>query len=321
MNIIKNGSQGILLPELNIAFDHSGGNAKYTFISHAHTDHMPHSRYAEVYCTPNTQKLMTKRGYQGTSTVLRFGQPLETDRARVTFYPAGHILGSAMIFVESEAGSVLYTGDYRRPPSPVTEGFELPVQPVNHFITEATFSLPIYKWKAPDQLAEEVRKFALETLNDDSTPVFLGYDLGKTQELMHMLAPTGLPLKIRSKAADLCPIYEQAGFNLGNYEPYQPNYNKDKVLITTRTALNNGFAPELEKKVAYCSGWAVRMKNRTQMKADQFIPLSDHLDFFELISICKKLNPQKVHITHTPNPTVVQHYLNQLAIKSRFLGE
>src|SRR5699024_5435588 len=168
----------------------------------------------------------------------------------------------------------------------VTEVFELPVRRVNHFITAATFSLPIYKWKAPDQLAEEVRKFALETLNDDSTPVFLGYVLGKKQELMHMLAPTGLPLKIRSKAADLCPIYEQAGFNLGNYEPYQPNYNKDKVLITTRTALNNGFAPELEKKVAYCSGWAVRMKNRTQMKADQFIPLSDHLDFFELISIC-----------------------------------
>src|SRR5699024_12623969 len=104
MNIIKTGYQGILLPELNIGFDYSGREAELTFISHAHADHMPRGRKSEVYCTANTQKLMHKRGFSGTASTLEFGQPLETDHARITLYPAGHMLGSAM--VRSEARRV-----------------------------------------------------------------------------------------------------------------------------------------------------------------------------------------------------------------------
>src|SRR5699024_8135409 len=164
--------------------DYSGSETDRAVISHAHADHMPRSRKSEVYCTANTQKLMHKRGFSGTASPLGFGQPLETDRARITLYPAGHILGSAMVFVESDEGSVLYTGDCRIPPSPASEGFMLPEHPVDHLITEATFSLPIYKWGSHESLAREVRDFATTALEEDSTPVFLAYSLGKTQETM-----------------------------------------------------------------------------------------------------------------------------------------
>ncbi|MDZ7689941.1 MAG: hypothetical protein U5K69_02100 [Balneolaceae bacterium] len=52
---------------------------------------------------------------------------------------------------------------------------------------------------------------------------------------------------------------------------------------------------------------------------DELIPLSDHLDFFELINLCKTLDPKQILITHTPNASVVRHYLNKLEIESRFL--
>jgi putative mRNA 3-end processing factor len=103
---------------------------------------------------------MQKRGYKGNATVLHFREPLETNKARITLYPAGHILGSAMLFVESEEGSVLYTGDYKTPPSPASEGFEIPDH-ADHFITEATFGLPIYKWDPLENLTGEVRSFAV----------------------------------------------------------------------------------------------------------------------------------------------------------------
>ncbi|WP_265766606.1 MBL fold metallo-hydrolase [Fodinibius salsisoli] len=320
MNITKAGYHGILLPDLNIGFDYSGTETQYTFISHAHADHMPRGKATHVYCTPNTHDLMRKRGFKGKADRLHFGETLTTDKARITLYPAGHILGSAMVFVESDDGNILYTGDYRTPPSPASEGFSLPEKSVDHFITEATFSLPIYKWDSHEVLGKEIRTFAIQSLEEGYTPVFLAYNLGKAQEVMHMLAPAQLPVQIHGAGYKLCDIYEQAGIDLGNYAPYDRQSCKGKVLITTNSAINNGFASNVrKKKLAYCSGWATREATRSQLTVHKLIPLSDHLDFFELINLCKKLRPQKVYITHTPNASVVQHYLDEAGIASRFL--
>ena len=320
MNITKAGYEGILLPDLNIGFDYNGTDSQYTFISHAHADHMPRGRSSRVYCTPNTHALMKRRGFKGETKLMEFGTSIETNRARITLYPAGHILGSAMVFVESDAGNVLYTGDYRSPPSPASEGFSLPEKPVDHFITEATFGLPIYKWDSHEILAQEVQSFAVKTLEEGYTPVFLAYNLGKAQEVMNMLAPTELPVQIHGAGYKLCDVYEKAGIDLGNYAPYDRQTCKGNVLITTNSAINNGFASNVRnKKLAYCSGWATREAARSQLTVHKLIPLSDHLDFFELISLCRKLKPQKVHITHTPNADVVQHYLDNADIDSRFL--
>lgn len=320
MNIIKAGSQGVLLPDLSIEFDCSGTAGRHTFISHAHADHMPRSKKSRVYCTAYTRALMRERGFEGAAQVLEFGAPLETKQARVTLYPAGHILGSAMVFVESDRGNMLYTGDYRTPPSPASEGFALPGRRVDHLVTEATFALPIYKWDSHEKLASDVRSFASESLRNDFTPVFLAYNLGKAQEVMQMLAPLNRPLQIPRAGYNLCKIYERAGFRLGNYNVYNPSTCEGKILITTSHALNNGFAADVSKKrVAYCSGWAAGTAGYASRSVDKRIPLSDHLDFFELINLCKKLKPEKVHITHTPNAGVVRHYLDHLNIASGLL--
>lgn len=319
MQITKAGYHGILLPELNIGFDFSTPEADHIFISHAHSDHMPRNRNESVYCTPNTYKLMKKRGYSGDATTIDFGEPVETDSARVTLYPAGHILGSAMTFVESDLGNVLYTGDYRTPPSPATEGFELP-RDVDYFITEATFSLPVYRWASVEELTNEVQTFARDTLDEGYTPVFLAYNLGKAQEVMHMLAPLDHPVQIHGAGYKLCSVYEEAGIDLGRYETYDRETCEGNILVTTTSAINNGFASNVrQKRLAYCSGWAARESSRTQLTVDKLIPLSDHLDFFELIDICKQLAPQKVYITHTPNASVVRHYLDKLGINSVFM--
>ena len=42
-----------------------------------------------------------------------FMRKLEFGDVRLTTYPAGHCPGSAMAFIESDAGSLLYTGDYK----------------------------------------------------------------------------------------------------------------------------------------------------------------------------------------------------------------
>lgn len=310
-----------MLPDLDIGFDYGGKDAEYIFISHAHSDHTPggKKRSTPVFATPATASLMQKRGFTGPVNELSFGEPMETDRARITFYPAGHILGSAMTFVESDEGTVLYTGDFRYPSAPSTEGFECPDN-VDYLITEATFGLPIYRWESHEVLFEQIRNFARSSLDAGYTPVFLAYSLGKSQEIMHALAPLNHTIQIHGAGYKLCPVYEEHGVDLGTYETYDRESAEGKILLTPSSGLSNGFASNINKKrIAYCSGWASLESRRSQLTAHKLIPLSDHIDFFELINLCEKLDPKKVLITHTPNPDVLQHYLETRGIRSTFL--
>jgi putative mRNA 3-end processing factor len=320
MKFEKTGYHGLYFPDLKISLDGYHPCAEAVFVSHAHADHMPRNRSAKVITTPPTLDFMKRRGFRGAGEARPFGKIFENEQCRVRFYPAGHILGSAMIFIEWDSDSLLYTGDYRIPPSPASEGFEAPDH-AGILITEATFALPIYRWKPYGELTEEIQNFAQNSLDDGFTPIFLGYNLGKAQELMHLLAPLGHPVMIHKAGYNLCDVYEKHGIDLGNYSAFDPNSCKGKILIAPSSALSKGFASSLSKtRIAYCSGWAANESRRTQLTADTLIPLSDHLDFFELIRFCKALSPRKVFITHTPNPAVVEHYLSNEGIDNSFLG-
>lgn len=319
MKIQKTGYQGLYFPDLKISVDGYHSAEEIVFVSHAHADHMPKNREASVVATQPTLDLMRRRGFAGTCSPLSFYEVFETDYCAVTLYPAGHILGSAMIFIESDYGTLLYTGDYRIPPSPATEGFDSPAQ-ADLLITEATFALPIYKWKTHDELGQEIRNFASQSLNEGYTPIFLGYNLGKAQELMHFLAPLHHPVMIHGAGYALCEVYENHGITLGNYTSYHRKTCEGKILIAPSSALSKGFASNLSKKrIAYCSGWAANESRRTQLLVDKLIPISDHLDFFELIDFCKRVDPRQVYITHTPNPSVVEFYLEKEGIPSLYL--
>lgn len=319
MRLKKAGYQGIFLPETKIAMDGTHPDAEYTFVTHAHADHMHRKRSVYTHATLPTLNLMKMRGFAGESTAVSFGESLETDGFRVTLYPAGHILGSAMIYVESDQGSLLYTGDYKTPPSPASEGFSAP-ETADYVISEATFGLPIYRWMSLEKLGDEVRSFASEALNDGYTPVFLGYNLGKAQEIMHLLAPLNHPVMIHGAGYKLCEVYDKEGIDLGPYQAYDRDTCEGNILICPSSALSTGFASNVKKKrIAYCSGWAALESRRTQLTVDKLIPLSDHLDFYELINFCERLNPKKVFITHTPNPDVVKHYLDNRGISNNFL--
>ncbi|MFU8813217.1 MAG: hypothetical protein ACNA78_09625 [Balneolaceae bacterium] len=320
MTLEKAGWQGLYIPELSISLDGAHPDAETTFVSHAHADHMHRNRKANTIATAPTLELMQLRGYNGTGTPLAFGEPIETNRFRATLFPAGHILGSAMVYIESDRGTLLYTGDYRTPPSPATEGFDAPAQ-ADCIITEATFGLPIYRWRSHDELTQELHTFVQETLDDGYTPVLLAYNLGKAQELMTMLAPLGLPVMIHGAGYNLCSVYEAYNIDLGSYQPYERERCEGHILIAPSSALANGFASNVSKKrIAYCSGWAALESRRSQLTVDKLLPLSDHLDFYELIDFCERLSPKEVLVTHTPNPDVVCHYLKQRGIAGRHLN-
>ena len=59
-------------------------------------------------------------------TAVSYGKPFFIGPVKVTFYPAGHVPGAAMIYLESPEGNVLYTGDFQKGSFGLTGGMMLP---------------------------------------------------------------------------------------------------------------------------------------------------------------------------------------------------
>lgn len=316
MRVVKQGYHGFYLPEAQVMLDGvpADSDCQGVFVSHAHADHVPRNRSLSVYASPATAALMRARGHQGAIVEVPFGTPIDLPAARVTLYEAGHILGSSMVFVQTEQGSLLYTGDCRNPAAATSEGFRLPDERVDVLIAEATFALPIYRWAPYAVLASQIRRFAHRALRDGATPVFLCYNLGKAQGVMHALAGENVhapPVQIHGAGVALCNVYNDFGISLGNWEPYNADtLTEGSVLITPASTLDSPMVQRIRRRrVAYVSGWASLEARSAQMLVDERIALSDHLDFFALLALCRQLSPRKIWLTHSPDPSVVCHYL------------
>ena len=91
------------------------------FVSHGHADHF--AAHGKTICSTGTGKILVARyGVDpGTVEAHDFFKPWKFKGHEMCLYPAGHIAGSAMLRVEFEKESLLYTGDFKTRPSLTVE--------------------------------------------------------------------------------------------------------------------------------------------------------------------------------------------------------
>src|SRR5262245_53969339 len=71
-------------------------------ITHGHSDHA-RAGHGAVLATEETLDLMRLRygeNFAGSTQAIRYGESVSLGSVRVTFHPAGHVLGSAQVAVE-----------------------------------------------------------------------------------------------------------------------------------------------------------------------------------------------------------------------------
>ena len=154
------------------------------FISHAHADHL--GAHREVILSAPTAKLMRARmGGQRQEHLLDFGAPREFSGSRssyrLTLLPAGHILGSAMAFIEAGGQSLLYTGDFK-----LRRGLSAePCQPrrADVLIMETTYGRPHYRFPPAEAVLAGIIRFCHEALDNDETVLLLGYSATSARPL------------------------------------------------------------------------------------------------------------------------------------------
>ncbi len=291
---------GIYLPAIDLWLDNVEP-CQATWISHGHSDHA-RGCHGRVIGTPVTLRFYRMRLWLGETEVepqmipLEFGQSMDWNGAQLTAFPASHILGAAQLLVEFAGERLLYTGDIKLRP-PLCGETTVPVA-CDRLIIESTFGLPIYQLLAREEAVGRIVDFARESLSEGITPAFIGYPLGRGQDIVHVLCAAGIRTAVHGAIAKFIPVYEDYGYRFPGWEPYDAKTTAGKALVVVPTHGGVLEASGKNIRLAYVSGWAAIDNARARSGAEELIPYSDHADFDELLQLVEHSGAKHIDVVH-----------------------
>ena len=270
----------------------------FSFVSHGHADHL--KKHRKILATPATARFHQLRQGRAEFLLLEFGQPLQVDDLTIQLYPAGHILGSAMIHIQHEGLSLLYTGDFKMQPGLTCEPIDAP--PADILIMESTYGHPDYVFnRTRDSMINELLDFIHGCFRRAETPVVLAYSLGKAQEAMKILGDSGYAVKVHHSAWELAEIYAEFGVCFRNCSLWdeQPLAAREILILAPHLMRTRSIRSLARFRTVLLSGWSMGF-NPMGNAADHIIPFSDHADFSELFQLIDQVQPKRIYTTHGP---------------------
>jgi putative mRNA 3-end processing factor len=270
------------------------------FVSHAHGDHI--ARHERTIATAATLALMRHR--LGVPRRARAEQlpaahrsPFGLGELTLELFPAGHVLGSAQLRVSRDGISLGYTGDLCTEPTDAAEPAE--VMPCDVLVLESTFGLPRYVFPPKAEVLAAIRRFVDDTLSDGTTPVLLGYALGKAQEILKHLCERGYSCRVHPLVHGVNRVYEEMGVRFPGVRPLGPEGPDRGEVVVCPPHLSGSTAMRgvRRRRTAVLTGWALDGGGHFR-GADAAFPLSDHADFPSLLSYARATGAERVYTIH-----------------------
>jgi putative mRNA 3-end processing factor len=186
------------------------GSVPRALITHAHGDHARAGSRAYLCADPGAPLLARRFGPDAAIESVPYGEAVTLGTTRVSFHPAGHILGSAQIRIEGPGGVWVVGGDYKRAADPTCAPFE--VVRCDTFVTESTFGLPIYRWDDTAVVIADLLAWWHRNRERGLASVLFCYTLGKAQRLLAELARvTDEPVLVHGMLQPMIDVYRAAG--------------------------------------------------------------------------------------------------------------
>src|SRR6187431_48983 len=292
-------------------------------ITHGHSDHA-RAGHGTVLATQETLDIMRLRygeNFAGSVQAIRYGETVTLNGVSATFYPAGHVLGSAQIAVERKGCRIVASGDYKNVPDPTCAPFEL--VPCDVFITEATFGLPVFRHgDASGEIAKLLHSVAVFP---ERAHLVGAYSLGKAQRVIALVRKAGYdkPIYLHGAMEKITNYYVSRGIYLGELKPVR---GADKaelagaIALCPPSALQDLWTRRFPDPVpCLASGW-MRVRARARQRGVEFpLVISDHADWDGLTATIAATGASEIWVTHGAEEALV-HWSKARGLKARPLA-
>lgn len=196
-------------------FPYDVGSVDAVFVSHAHIDHtgrlpklMKEGFTGAVYSTPPTrdcaelllldsQHILAQEAHRTGRPALyevedldrlmarwrstTYHTPMNFGNIRITFFSAGHILGSASTLVEAEGKRIVFSGDLGNQPAPLIGPAECPVD-ADYCIMESAYGDRNHEDR--ENRYAKLERVILETMKNGGVLMIPAFALERTQILL-----------------------------------------------------------------------------------------------------------------------------------------
>jgi len=271
-------------------------------ITHAHGDHARFGSTAYLCAAPCAALLQRRFGPEASIQPVPYGETITMGGTRVSFHPAGHILGSAQVRVEAGGKVWVLSGDYKRAPDPTCAPFE-PVT-CDTFVTESTFGLPIYRWDSTAAVIAEIIDWWHGNREQALTSVLFCYTVGKAQRVLAELAPlVSRPVLVHGMMIPMIDAYRDAGIAMA---PTVPLIDKPRgtslageLVLAPLSARGTPWMRRLGDLSDGLVSGLMRVRGvRRQRAYDRGFVLSDHADWPALLQTITESGASRVLATH-----------------------
>lgn len=294
----------------------------FALITHAHTDHA-RAGHGAVLATRETLAIMAIRhgaDFCARAQEIAFGELITLKDVRVTFYPAGHVLGSAQILVDDGATRLVFSGDYKLAPDPTSTPFE-PIA-CDVFVSEATFGLPVFAH--PPASSEIIRLFASLHQFPQRTHLVGVYALGKAQRLLaliHAHDPQRV-VYLHGALEKITAYYRDAGIALAptlKVSEVGKDALKGAIVLAPPSALRARWAQRFEDPLhVMASGWMQIRARARQSGIELPLVVSDHADWHGLCAAIRATGASTLWVTHGQEEALL-HFAAQEGLEGRAL--
>jgi putative mRNA 3-end processing factor len=333
--LVTLSASGLHVPSAGLHID-PWGPSERAIITHGHSDHARGTARHVLTAESGVGILQVRLGAGSSIQGVPFGERLRVGDATISLHPAGHILGSAQVRIESGGEVCVVTGDCKRQLDPAAEPFEL--VRCHTLISECTFGLPVYRWPDPEAVMDEVMAW-WQTNAAEGRNVLLGaYALGKAQRVLAHLALLGGrggggfpgPILVHGAVERLIPPYVAQGIRFPDFAKATPESVKAAagraLVVAPPSAAGTPWARKLDPfSLGVASGWMKLRGTRRRRAADRGFVLSDHLDWPDLLATVAETGAERVGLTHGSTGPAVRYLqeqgLDAWSLPTRFEGE
>ncbi len=295
---------GIYCPQADVYID-PWQPVDRALITHAHSDHARWGMKAYLAHHDSLPIMRLRLGQEIKVQGVAYGEVTHINGVEVSFHPAGHIIGSAQIRLSYQGETWVVSGDYKVRPDGVATPFE-PV-PCQHFITESTFGLPVFRWKTDEEIIGEVNDWWASNAAEGKASVIGAYSLGKAQRILQQVNHDIGPVFTHGAVENTNQAFRAHGIELkpstlvrrqGEGKQDKKDY-RNALIIAPPSALGSPWVRNFQPfSLGIASGWMNLRGARRRRAADRGFVLSDHADWDGLNWAIKETGAEHIYVTH-----------------------